>query len=39
MTLRSQKNLAFLSLDTDFTEFAEERAQQQDLQAFVESYL
>ena len=39
MTLRSQKNLAFLSLDTDFTEFAEERAQQQDLQTFVESYL
>ena len=39
MTLRSQKNLAFLSLNTDFAEFAEERAQQQDLQAFVESYL
>jgi len=39
MTLRTQKNLAFISLDTDFTEFAEERAQQQDFEEFVESYL
>ena len=39
MTLRTQKNLTFLSLDADFTEFAEERAQLKDLEAFVESYL
>ena len=38
MTLRTQKNLTFLSLDADFTEFAEERAQLIDLEAFVESY-
>lgn len=39
MALRTQKNLQFLSLEMDFTEFAEEREQLQDLESFVENYL